>query len=427
MADTTAAILSALEKIGAELNERMGSMETGMGELKTEMGSMRADLSKQVMVIGKQMKVLQGTTIESAVRKTVQKLYGEKYGEGFVIQGLSGISRLCVRSKSSQCEYYPRDQSKLRSFLPISTTLMSDPQQQYQGINKLKDFLFTAKSGDKALDRFFSLFPSLIPSPPVALEVFAKNPNSRTFNKEEEANRKRNLRQIEENVKGAIADQKLTSEVEPNPTNSTTTAAAEEAAENDFYDNSCEFDERNTALNSLKIFRLFLQFAQLSKDEQMQAILSDTGIAILLFCSTLDSISKLKFPIVDLELDCRGTVAQRSDGVWTVEIGEIKSSSSPQGLAKAELQLAVRLLVLHKAIKIIHGSSNPVTLEGKIFLPSSISRRDTMRKEQQLNSMVSVNNYTSTTMFLTVLPSYIINDDLLLFFILMVSRGTKML
>ena len=96
MADT-AAILSALEKIGGELNERMGSMET-------EMGSLRADLSKQVMVIGKQMKVLQGATIESAVRKTVQKRYGEKYGEGFVIQGLSGISRLCVRSKSSQSQ-----------------------------------------------------------------------------------------------------------------------------------------------------------------------------------------------------------------------------------------------------------------------------------------------------------------------------------
>ena len=163
-------------------------------------------------------------------------------------------------------------------------------------------------------------------------------------------NRKYNLRKIEEKVKEIIAS------IDPKIT-------VEEETENDYYDNCCEMDDdRNITLISCKIFRAFLQFAQLSRDEQVGAILSDSGKAILLFCSALDSVSKLMFPIVDLELGCRGMVVQRPDGVWNVEIGEIKSSSSSQGLAKANLQLKVRLQVLNEAIKIIHGRSIPAVI-----------------------------------------------------------------
>ena len=165
-----------------------------------------------------------------------------------------------------------------------------------------------------------------------ALEVFAKNPDSKTFKKEEEAVRKRNLRKIEEKVQEIIAS------IDPKIT-------VEEETENDYYDEMD--DDRNITLISYKIFRAFLQFAQLTRDEQIGAILSDSGIAVLIFCSAIDSVSELKFPIVDLELDCRGMVVQRLDGVWSVEVGEIKSSSSSQELAKAELQLKVRLQVLN--------------------------------------------------------------------------------
>ncbi len=114
---------------------------------------------------------------------------------------------------------------------------------------------------------------------PLALEVFAKNPDSKTFKKEEEAVRKRNLRIIEEKVQEIIAS------IDPKIT-------VEEETENDYYDNNCceMDDDRNITLISYKIFRAFLQFAQLKRDEQIGAILSDSGIAILLFCSAIDIV-----------------------------------------------------------------------------------------------------------------------------------------
>jgi hypothetical protein len=107
-----AEVLSAIQRLNARIEMEMGSvkeimcslkseMKVEIGSMKAEIGSMKAEISSmgaKVVVLGKQMKVLQGATIESAVRKTVKKNYGEKYSEGFVLQGLSGISRLVVPS-----------------------------------------------------------------------------------------------------------------------------------------------------------------------------------------------------------------------------------------------------------------------------------------------------------------------------------------
>ena len=64
-------------------------------------------------------------------------------------------------------------------------------------------------------------------------------------------------------------------------------------------DKSCEEDDT---------FVKFMKFAKLTKGEQRKAIESDSGIFMLLFCSMFDDISDVKFPIIDLELDCRGRI-----------------------------------------------------------------------------------------------------------------------
>ena len=75
-----AEVLSAIQQLNARIETEMGSVKEIMCSLKTEMkaeiGSMKAEISSmgaKVVVLGKQMKVLQGATIESAVRKTVKK------------------------------------------------------------------------------------------------------------------------------------------------------------------------------------------------------------------------------------------------------------------------------------------------------------------------------------------------------------------
>lgn len=77
-------------------------------------------------------------------------------------------------------------------------------------------------------------------------------------------------------------------------------------------------------------FVKFMKFAKLTNGEQRKAIESDSGIFILLFCSMFDDISDVKFPIIDLELDCRGRISFHDISAGKkqclIEIGEIKSS-----------------------------------------------------------------------------------------------------
>ena len=158
----------------------------------------------------------------------------------------------------------------------------------------------------------------------------------------------------------------------------------------DYYDNSIEGVCRSRAIINLKAFRLFLSVAQLSRDKQRTELLGDSDIAILLFfCSLFESIVSLKFPIINLELDCRGEVSFRASGkTWNVDIGEIKSRSSLTGLAKAALQLNVRLLAIKEAMKIIYGQDLRISLEGKIFLPSSIFRGDKVIFDRKATAVV---------------------------------------
>jgi hypothetical protein len=120
----------------------------------------------------------------------------------------------------------------------------------------------------------------------------------------------------------------------------------------------------------MNMFHAFLQFAQISREEQLGAILSDSGIGILLFCSVFDHISVLMFPIVDLALDCRGRIKFfGEENVCSIQIGEILTSVGE--LESARMRLSVRLMVLKEALRVMKPSmpAESILLKGKIFLP----------------------------------------------------------
>ena len=104
----------------------------------------------------------------------------------------------------------------------------------------------------------------------------------------------------------------------------------------------------------------------------MKAIESDSGIFMLLFCSIFNDISDVKFPIIDLELDCRGRIFFHDISAGKkqcfIEIGEIKSSTEKNIIQKAKRQLILRLKTISKAVMILEGmGEESISSVGRVF------------------------------------------------------------
>lgn len=289
--------------------------------------------------------------IESRMRETIQFDSGIQYGKGTVIRGLSGLVKFFLPSKYSKVSFVP-------SLFEFADSNLSDLQRTMQNVNKLKDFLYRSKSGQKTLEKFVRYltdsyhgeFSEAIDTNAAEWAVFASNPNGESYDLQKETERNARFHRLEifigEKLQ-MIINSRAGGVVGIDP-----------------------IESRSWGM--MNIFYEFLQFAQLSREEQLESILSDSGIAILLFCSIFDHISVLMFPIIDLALDCRGRVRLRSDGVLSIEIGDMVISDGEDGLENARLRLRIRLMVLKEAIMVMKPSLLPagsITLSGKIFLP----------------------------------------------------------
>ena len=152
-------------------------------------------------------------------------------------------------------------------------------------------------------------------------------------------------------------------------------------ARNVFLDKLIEETKAGKSCEEYDAFVKFMKFAKLAEDEQRQAIESDSGIFILLFCSMFDDISEVKFPIIDLELDCRGRIFFHDISAGKkqcfIEIGEIKSSTEKNIIEKATRQLILRLKTISKAVKILEGmDEESISSVGRVFVPSSALHRN---------------------------------------------------
>jgi hypothetical protein len=131
-----------------------------------------------------------------------------------------------------------------------------------------------------------------------------------------------------------------------------------------------------------------MKFAKLNEGEQRKAIESDSGIFIPLFCSMFDDISNVEFPIIDLELDCRGRIffhdISAGKKQCLIEIGEIKSSTEKNILEKAKRQLILRLKTISKAVMILEGvDEESISSVGRVFVPSSALHRNKNKYDDQ--------------------------------------------
>ena len=113
----------------------------------------------------------------------------------------------------------------------------------------------------------------------------------------------------------------------------------------------------------------------------MKAIESDSGIFMLLFCSIFNDISDVKFPIIDLELDCRGRIffhdISAGEKQYFIEIGEIKSSTEKNIIELATCQLILRLKTISKSVMILEGmGEESISSVGRVFVPSSALHRN---------------------------------------------------
>lgn len=89
-----------------------------------------------------------------------------------------------------------------------------------------------------------------------------------------------------------------------------------------------EHVEKNLKLPKFKncsylyVWRQICQFAELSYPEQKSVVVNDSGIGLMLFMAKACH----QFPVISLELDCRGDIEWYNDSCC-VRIGEIKSVS----------------------------------------------------------------------------------------------------
>jgi len=218
---------------------------------------------------------------ERNLRHEVRKMYGDTFGDVFVIQGVDGLIRLARGSKRQDSQYYPRDVRKVTGFDMGSGHNKSDSQRTRYSIDVLCIYLYNNNAGNIALGRFLIRFGWTND------DIVELTKRFSVFN---------DVKPEKVKDRNAVLD-KLIEETKASK--------------------SCE---------EYDAFVKFMKLAKLAEGEQ-----SDSGIFILLFCSMFNDISVIKFPIIDLELDCRGRIFFHGISAGKkqcfIEIGEIKSST----------------------------------------------------------------------------------------------------
>jgi len=358
-------IKSEMHDFKKEIKSEMREINVKIHELKTEMQEMKSEVEKAKSLIGtvnSNLQSFRGTMFEASVRRTVKLKYGEKFGENIVINGLDSLANLCGASKSSMDNFFARNPVNFKSFKADDGN-MSNFQINKKVTKKLLQYIYSSRSDIKCFQRFLRKFAGVAGMNNFDkysdLSIFAPNLQNGSDKSKIKYNkfRRQNLQDLENTINSLIKNSRSSSDKKIDGGNNA----------NDIGDNGIMLEAGSmSSIATLTVFHKFIRFAQLSREEQNLALESNSGIAILLFCSSFDLISDLKFPIVDLEVDCQGNTMLR-DGEYFVEIGEIKSSIG--GIEKAKLQLQLRLMVAKEAIKIMFPTTPIIHLMGRIFLP----------------------------------------------------------
>lgn len=320
-----------LEKLSNDTNVRLNDTNARLEKLSNDINARLEKLSNDV-------NEFRGETTERHLRHEAQKMYGDAYGDRFVIQGVDGLIRLVRGSKRLDSQYYPRDVRKVTGFDMGSGHNKSDSQRTRESIDVLRTYLDDHDAGNKALERFLNGFGW-----------------------------------TEDKIKSLTQGFNVFNDVKPDD------RVAIDARKT-IYDKLIKELTEGESPEKVDAVVKFMKFAKLTNGEQRKAMESDSGIFILLFCSVFDGISNVKFPIIDLELDCRGRITfQEMLGKrqCLIEIGEIKSSTEKSIINKAKRQLILRLHTISKAVEILEDMDvESISSVGRVFVPSSALHRN---------------------------------------------------
>jgi len=324
---------SRLEKLSTDTNSRLEKLST---DTNSRFEKLSNDTNSRLEKLSMGINELRGDMTERNLRHEVRKMYGDAYGDVFVIQGVDGLIRLACGSKRQDSQYYPRDLTKVTGFDMRSGHNKSDSQRTRDSIDVLCNYLYNENAGNIALERFLMGFGW------TKDKIEKRTKGFSVFNDVKEEN---------VNARNVLLDE-LMKEI-----------------------------KEGKSSEEVDAFVKFMKFTKLTKGEQRKAIESDSGIFILLFCSMFNDISVIKFPIIDLELDCRGRIffhdISAGEKQCFIEIGEIKSSTEKNIIEKATRQLILRLKTISKAVMILEGmGEESISSVGKVSVPSSALHRN---------------------------------------------------
>ena len=101
-----------LDKLFKMMNDGFVKMNDRFDEMNDKFNDTNSRLEK----LSNDVNEFRGDMTERNLRHEVRKMYGDAYGDVFVIQGVDGLIRLARGSKRQDSQYYPRDLTKVTGF-----------------------------------------------------------------------------------------------------------------------------------------------------------------------------------------------------------------------------------------------------------------------------------------------------------------------
>ena len=314
---------------GALLETGFASMSSSFGELKdflTEnfetitkrFDSIDLKMEKVEENIRKDIGDLQGQLFERAIRQDVQVCHGARFGEGFVILGLTGLLRLVLPTKRMSDPFSSGDPGHSISHLGN----MSEHQDFKNKLEYLVDFLH--RPNDDVRDAFTivrDLFGEVVERISAEYGFGSMSPNIR-----DELSAVSLISPSSRDLaRKSIFESILHSAVVLKP---------EHVSQEDW-------KKENPYHN---VWRKLCQYALATRSEQQIMTTDDCGMGILLFAA---KVFPRFFPKISIEFDCRGAV-ERFGEISIIKVGEINSSL--QQWQKAVDQLHFRTTILKSAL-----------------------------------------------------------------------------
>ena len=136
------------------LNDRFDKMNDRFDKIDARFNDTNSRLEK----LSNDVNEFRGDMTERNLRHEVRKMYGDTFGDVFVIQGVDGLIRLARGSKRQDSQYYPRDVRKVTGFDMRSGHNKSDSQRTRDSIDVLCNYLYNNNAGNIALERFLTGF-----------------------------------------------------------------------------------------------------------------------------------------------------------------------------------------------------------------------------------------------------------------------------